>query len=113
MERPGESIRATRPWNSVNALKPITPPHTCDPPPVMEVCKRCAKENCAGDCEDRKQAAKLARKGDGTGVKKNIRMEDVVDAYNELGGKLTEISHRLGVKKSTVRYWLKKAGLKK
>ena len=39
-------------------------------------------------------------------------MEDVTTAYEGRGGKSLEaIGRDLGVSKSTVRYWLKKAGI--
>lgn len=58
----------------------------------------------------RRRAAKAALKGSGVGVQKNIRMEDVVAAYEKRGRKsLSDIGKELGIAKSTVRYWIKKA----
>lgn len=110
MGRTGESIGATRPWNSLDALEEPRPPHTCDPPEVMEVCVSCTREHCPGDCKERRRAAKLASPNTGAGVKKNIRVEDVVAVYEQMGGRLTETAKQLGLAKSTVRYWLKKVG---
>lgn len=108
-------VRATRPWNSLDALRPVEPPHTCDPPSVMEVCVACTRDNCNGDCQERRRAARSASKGTGAGIQKNIRMEDVAAAYEKgkpAGKTLDEIGRELGIAKSTVRYWLRKAGIK-
>ena len=68
--KPSDTIRGSRPWNSLDALRPVEPPHTCDPPEVLEVCTSCARETCTGDCKARREAAKAASKGTGVGVQK-------------------------------------------
>lgn len=77
---------------------------------LEEVCVSCTREHCPGDCKERRRAAKLASPNTGAGIKKNIRVEDVVAVYEQMGGRLTETAKQLGLAKSTVRYWLKKVG---
>lgn len=104
-------VEASRPWNSLDALDPIRPAYTCDPPAVMAVCAACTREHCPGDCRERREAARMVSPHKGIGIRKNIRIEDVVAAYERRGSRsLASLAGELGVAKSTVRYWLKKAG---
>lgn len=110
MRETGEHVRASRPWRSPDVLEPMKPPGTCDPPEVMALCLHCQRDDCGGDCEARRRAAGVLGP-EGVGVKKGVRMEDVVVAYDAGAWQsLSELGRRFGVTKSTIRYWLKKAG---
>lgn len=111
-----EAMKGARlPWFGVNSgAERISSVHTCDPPEVIAACCSCTRPICPGDCEERSRVASYAAPGGRTGVHKRIPMEDIVAAWEGRGGKsLAEIGRDLGVTKSTVRYWLLKAGVLK
>lgn len=100
-----------RPWNSPDAKDRLRAPVTCDPPAVMALCAACPRPDCPGDCHERKDLARTVGAKE-AGLKKGIRMEDVAALYRtQPRPSLGEIGRRLSISKSTVRYWLKKAGV--
>ena len=111
-----EAMKGARlPWSGVNpGAERISSVHTCDPPEVIAACCSCTRPSCPGDCEERFRVASYSAPSGRTGARKNISMKDVVAAYERRGGKsLKTLGRDLGVTKSTVRYWLLKAGVLK
>ena len=100
-----------RPWNSPDAKDRLRAPVTCDPPAVMALCAACPRPHCPGDCRERKDLARTVGAKE-AGLNKGIRVEDVAALYlARPRPSLAEIGAKLSISKSTVRYWLKKAGL--
>ena len=108
----GDMIRGSRPWNSLDALERVKPPSTIDPQPVVDLCKTCTREDCSGDCKERKKAAAVCRQS-GIGVSKGMSVEMILrcyDTWKSAGGTYLSLARQLGVSTSTLRYWLRKAG---
>lgn len=78
----------------------------------MDLCLSCDAYKCNGDCKLRRElTSKTAKKGKGR--RKNIRMDTILEEHEkhpEMSQK--QLGELLGVTRTTIRYWFRKAGIR-
>lgn len=103
---------AKRPWSTTDSTEKRKYIETCDSQTVMDMCLSCNAYKCIGDCKLRRELTSKTEKK-GKGRRKNIRMDTILEEHEkhpEMSQK--QLGELLGVTRTTIRYWFRKAGIR-